>query len=138
MADGTDGYDIVTSAGGAGLVARGHIDAPWAKDAKGNAVPVAALLGPAAKVTENHGPGKYREDDRGFGCGCEIRFEHRGQAWNFHRGNSSWDLVREQDGEALEDGSTFYQGWNGLGPTGSTAHPQHLVTLIRAKLAEAS
>ncbi|MFI8345643.1 hypothetical protein ACIF8W_37090 [Streptomyces sp. NPDC085639] len=39
VADGTGGYDIVTSAGGAGLVARGHIDAPWAKDAKGNAVP---------------------------------------------------------------------------------------------------
>jgi hypothetical protein len=99
---------------------------------------VAALLGPAAKVTENHGLGEYREDDRGFGCGCEIRFEHRGQAWNFHRGNSSWDLVREKDGEVLEDGSTFDQGWSGLGPTDSTAHPRHLVTLIRAKLDETS
>ncbi|MFH8894492.1 hypothetical protein [Streptomyces sp. NPDC017949] len=99
---------------------------------------VATLLGPAAKVMENHGPGEYPEDDRGCGCGCEIRFEHRGQMWNFHRGNSSWDLVREQDGEVLEDGSTIYNGWNGLGPTDSTAHPQHLMALLRAKLDETS
>ncbi|MEU4125890.1 hypothetical protein [Streptomyces virginiae] len=39
VADGNGGYDIVTSAGGAGLVARGHIDAPWAKDANGKSVP---------------------------------------------------------------------------------------------------
>ncbi|MDX3538476.1 hypothetical protein PV721_29845 [Streptomyces sp. MB09-01] len=39
VADGNGGYDIVTSAGGAGLVARGHIDAPWAKDTNGKSVP---------------------------------------------------------------------------------------------------
>uniref|UniRef100_UPI002F9129DB hypothetical protein n=1 Tax=Streptomyces virginiae TaxID=1961 RepID=UPI002F9129DB len=38
IADGAGGYDIVTSAGGAGVVVRGHIDAPWAKDANGKAV----------------------------------------------------------------------------------------------------
>ncbi|MFD0271355.1 hypothetical protein ACFVGY_33010 [Streptomyces sp. NPDC127106] len=44
VADGTGGYDIVTSANGAGAVARGHIDAPWAKDANGNAVPTSYSL----------------------------------------------------------------------------------------------
>ncbi|MDJ0386082.1 hypothetical protein [Streptomyces sp. G-G2] len=97
---------------------------------------VAALLGPAAKVTENHGPGEYIEDDRGLGCGCEIRFEHRGQGWNFHWGNCCWNLVREEDGEVLEDSGNT--GWNELGSTDSTAHPQHLLALIRAKLDETS
>ncbi|WP_189748156.1 hypothetical protein [Streptomyces nojiriensis] len=41
IADGTGGYDIVTSAGGA---VRGHIDAPWAKDANGKAVPTSYSL----------------------------------------------------------------------------------------------
>ncbi|WP_162793307.1 hypothetical protein [Streptomyces globosus] len=44
VADGAGGYDIVTSAGGAGAVARGHIDAPWAKDANGKAVPTSYSL----------------------------------------------------------------------------------------------
>ncbi|MEV7914952.1 hypothetical protein [Streptomyces griseus] len=44
VADGDGGYDIVTSAGGAGLVPRGHIDAPWAKDANGDAVPTSYSL----------------------------------------------------------------------------------------------
>ncbi|MGW2275876.1 hypothetical protein [Streptomyces yangpuensis] len=44
VADGAGGYDIVTSAGGAGVVARGHIDAPWAKDANGKAVPTSYSL----------------------------------------------------------------------------------------------
>lgn len=44
IADGTGGYDIVTSAGGAGVVVRGHIDAPWAKDANGKAVPTSYSL----------------------------------------------------------------------------------------------
>ncbi|MER5417463.1 hypothetical protein [Streptomyces virginiae] len=42
--DGVGGYDIVTSAGGAGAVARGHIDAPWAKDANGKAIPTSYSL----------------------------------------------------------------------------------------------
>ncbi|MFF9569863.1 hypothetical protein [Streptomyces sp. NPDC014685] len=107
-------------------------------DAHETLAAVAALLGPAAKMTEHHGPGEYREDDSGFGCGCTISFEHRGQVWNFHRGDSSWDLVREQDGEVLEDGSTAYTGWHGLGLYDTTAHPQHLVALIRARLDETS
>ncbi|MFF2404450.1 hypothetical protein ACWCY1_25730 [Streptomyces goshikiensis] len=44
IADGAGGYDIVTSAGGAGAIARGHIDAPWAKDANGKAVPTSYKL----------------------------------------------------------------------------------------------
>lgn len=44
IADGTGGYDIVSSADGAGVVARGHIDAPWAKDANGKAVPTSYSL----------------------------------------------------------------------------------------------
>ncbi|MFD7929602.1 hypothetical protein [Streptomyces sp. NPDC059742] len=44
IADGTGGYDIVTSAGGAGVAVRGHIDAPWAKDANGKAVPTSYSL----------------------------------------------------------------------------------------------
>ncbi|MCX5174335.1 hypothetical protein [Streptomyces virginiae] len=44
IADGTGGYDIVTSAGGAGVVVRGHIDAPWAKDATGKPVPTSYSL----------------------------------------------------------------------------------------------
>lgn len=44
IADGVGGYDIVTSANGAGAIARGHIDAPWAKDANGNPVPTAYSL----------------------------------------------------------------------------------------------
>lgn len=38
IVDGIGGYDIVTSADGAGLVTRDHIDAPWAKDANGKGV----------------------------------------------------------------------------------------------------
>ncbi|MEV7856807.1 hypothetical protein [Streptomyces sp. NPDC088183] len=107
-------------------------------DAHETLTAVAALLGPAAKVTEYHGPGEYSEDDSGFGCGCAVSFEHWGQAWNFHRGDSSWDLTCEQDGEVLEDGSTVYTEWHDLGVHDTTAHPQHLVTLIRAKLDETS
>ncbi|WP_030733301.1 hypothetical protein [Streptomyces sp. NRRL S-237] len=99
-------------------------------DAHETLAAVAALLGPAAKVTENHGPDEHSEDDSGFGCGGEIRFEHRG--------DSSWDLVRERDGEMLEDGSTSYTERNELEVTDSTAHPLHLLTLIRAKLDETS
>ncbi|MFJ2883378.1 hypothetical protein [Streptomyces sp. NPDC087272] len=107
-------------------------------DAHETLAAVAALLGPAAKVTEYHGPGEYREDNSGFGCGCAVSFEHRGQVWNFHRGDSSWNLARERDGEVLEDGSTVYNGRHELGPSDTTAHPQHLVTLIRARLDETS
>ncbi|WP_369043390.1 hypothetical protein [Streptomyces sp. Midd1] len=39
VADGVGGYDIVASANGAGATTRGHVDAPWAKDANGNSVP---------------------------------------------------------------------------------------------------
>ncbi|MER5501263.1 hypothetical protein ABT096_29230 [Streptomyces sp. NPDC002561] len=107
-------------------------------DAHETLAAVAALLGPAAKMTEYHGPGEYKEDDREFGCGCSISFEHHSQVWNFHRGDSSWDLVREQDGEVLKGGSTVYTGWQDLGAHDTTAHPQHLVALIRAKLDETS
>lgn len=44
IADGAGGYDIVTSANGAGAVTRGHIDAPWAKDANGDSVPTSYSL----------------------------------------------------------------------------------------------
>ncbi|MFD3872263.1 hypothetical protein [Streptomyces sp. NPDC058623] len=97
-------------------------------------VAVGALLGPAAKLTERHGPGEYTEDDDGFGCGCDITFEHRGRVWHFQRGDSSWDLVRGQAGEERGDGSTVFTEGHELGVTDSTAHPQHLVTLIRAAL----
>ncbi|MFJ4778175.1 hypothetical protein [Streptomyces sp. NPDC088762] len=107
-------------------------------DAHETLAAVSALLGPAAKLTERHGPGEYSEDDSGFGCGCEVRFEHRGRVWTFHRGDSSWDLVSEQDCEVLEDGSTVSMKGYELGVTGSTAHPHHLVTLIRAELDEIS
>ncbi|MFG2299018.1 hypothetical protein [Streptomyces sp. NPDC048603] len=107
-------------------------------DAHETLAAVAALLGPAAKLTERHGPGEVGEDDSEFGCGCEIRFEHRGRTWIFQRGDSTWELGCEQDGEVLKDGSVVHAGWHELGATDSTAHPHHLVTLIRAELDAAS
>ncbi|MFJ8011241.1 hypothetical protein [Streptomyces sp. NPDC096339] len=111
---------------------------PLPADAHETLVAVGALLGPAAKLTERHGPGEYTEDDSGFGCGCEIRFEHRGAMWTFHRGDATWALIREQDGQVLHDGSTVHTRWYELGATGSTARREYLVTLIRAELDETS
>ncbi|MFF5447102.1 hypothetical protein [Streptomyces sp. NPDC012888] len=105
-------------------------------DAHETLLAVADLLGPAAKVTGPHGPGEYVEDDSGFGCGCEIQFEHRGTRWNFRRGDCAWSLVREQDGEVLDDGCTVYARSYELGATASSAHPEHLTALIRAKIDE--
>ncbi|MFJ2900225.1 hypothetical protein ACIO87_35795 [Streptomyces sp. NPDC087218] len=47
-------------------------------------------------------------------------------------------LVREQDGEVLENGSMVYTGWYDLGLHETAAHPQRLVALIRARLDETS
>ncbi|MFC9279701.1 hypothetical protein [Streptomyces collinus] len=44
VADGAGGYDIAASANGAGTAVRGHVDAPWAKDANGNPVPTSYSL----------------------------------------------------------------------------------------------
>ncbi|MFD8782577.1 hypothetical protein [Kitasatospora sp. NPDC059599] len=39
IADGAGGYDIVQKAGEGIAISKGHIDAPWAKDATGKALP---------------------------------------------------------------------------------------------------
>ncbi|MFB8122446.1 hypothetical protein ACFVG1_21555 [Streptomyces bacillaris] len=57
IADGAGGYDIVTSANGAGAATRGHVDAPWAKDANGNSVPtIYSLDGNTLVQTIETGP----------------------------------------------------------------------------------
>ncbi|WP_435191327.1 hypothetical protein [Streptomyces sp. bgisy126] len=98
-------------------------------------VSVAGLLGPTAKIMEYSSCSDADEKSR---CDCTIRFEHRDQVWNFYQGDSSWDLLREKDRKLLKSGSVVHAEWHELGTLGNTPHPQHLVTLIRAKLNEIS
>jgi hypothetical protein len=101
-------------------------------------VAVAGLLGSDAELRAFHEPGAYQEDDSGFGCGCEVLITHDDDVWNLHRGDSSWLLARESEGEQLPDGSTIFSSWTDLAPTPTTVHPQHLAAEIRTALATAT
>ncbi|MFF3326497.1 hypothetical protein [Streptomyces sp. NPDC002889] len=99
---------------------------------------VASLLRPDAEFRAFHEPGAYREDDSGFGCGCEVLITHDGHIWSLHRGDSAWNMTRESDGKQQPDGSTIFSSWIDLEPTPTTTHPQHLAAEIRTALATAT
>ncbi|MGW6202275.1 hypothetical protein ACWF9B_01280 [Streptomyces sp. NPDC055089] len=96
---------------------------------------VAGLLGPDAEFRAIHEPGAYEEDDSGFGCGCHVLITHRGEAWNLHRGDSTWSMTRDSDGDHRPDGSNSFRSWVELGPTSTTTHPEHLTEEVRLALA---
>ncbi|MFD9574532.1 hypothetical protein ACFWBI_32515 [Streptomyces sp. NPDC059982] len=98
---------------------------------------VAGLLGPDAELRTVHEPGAYREDDSGFGCGCEVLIARDGDVWSLHRGDSAWNMTRESEGKAQPDGSTLFSNWIDLEPTPTTSHPQHLAAEVRMALATA-
>lgn len=98
---------------------------------------VAALLGDEAKLIVRHEPGEHdlSREAEGFGCGCSVEITHAGQAYDLHRGDSEWSLVRESDGKSTFDGGTTWTHWISLKTTLETAHPSHLVDLVRESLA---
>jgi len=107
--------------------------APLPADVHQTIAAVAELLGGDARLNQRHEPG-YVGDGDGFGCGCDIDFTHAGEEWNFHRGDSCWSLTRERDGRPTADGGTVFSKWLELEASEETAHPAHLVALIRQEL----
>ncbi|MEU5303999.1 hypothetical protein ACH4YO_02740 [Streptomyces noursei] len=106
-------------------------------DAHQTITAVAGLLGDTAKLIDDHHvqdaaelADQYHE---GFGCGCRVELtDTAGAVWEFARGDSEWCLVR-LDGIS-DDGYIRDDAWIQLANSQATAHPAHLVLLIRRAL----
>ncbi|MCX4648152.1 MULTISPECIES: hypothetical protein [unclassified Streptomyces] len=106
------------------------------KDAHETIIAVADLLGEQATlITEHHvhDEAELRENyGDGFGCGCVVRItDSTGSAWEFQRGDSSWNLWRRAD----VDGSGILGNWIELDAGDARAHPGHVVSLIEQEIA---
>ncbi|WP_331759782.1 hypothetical protein OG422_30790 (plasmid) [Streptomyces sp. NBC_01525] len=93
---------------------------------------VADLLGDKATLETDH----HIQDETelaknyssGFGCGCRITLHgSTGSPWEFHRGDSSWNLLRLAD----IDNDGILRTWTELDTTDACAHPGHVTALIR-------
>ncbi|WP_405720309.1 hypothetical protein [Streptomyces sp. NBC_00046] len=115
--------------------------APVPADAHRTVVAVASLLAGqhdgAVTLNTRHEDGDYDpESDEGFGCGCDVTIVGDDEAYNFHRGDSEWSIIRDSDGRTLPDGSTLYDTHETLSTTLKTAHPQQLADDILRFIAD--
>lgn len=109
------------------------------KDAHETITAVADLLEEQATLIAEHhvhDESELRENyDLGFGCGCCVRItDSTGSAWEFQRGEGSWNLWRSADADErgiLRDRIELDAG-------DARAHPGHVASLIKEEIAWAA
>lgn len=100
-------------------------------------VAVATMLGDLATLNNRENSADHIPDgDNGFGCGCDVEIEYKGDSWNFARGDSTWSLLREKDGQKLSDGSTVFPTSYELPAASAVADPRQLTEQLLRELAD--
>lgn len=100
-------------------------------------VAVATMLGDLATLNNREDLSDHiSEGIDGFGCGCDVEIQYGGESWNFARGDSTWSLLRDEDGQQQSDGSIAYAISYELPATSAVADPRQLTEQLHQELAD--